>query len=163
MFIRKATSIDIDKIIEIYKSAQDFMIRTGNPSQWGHSYPTKDIIRSDIDLEVCNLICGSDGPHGVFALFEGIEPTYENIEKGEWINDDEYVTIHRIASDGKCHGIFNCALKYCMKISDNIRIDTHRNNLIMQKLIERNSFQKCGIIYVADGSARIAYQWSKKL
>ena len=28
-------------------------------------------------------------------------------------------------------------------------------------LSEKNSFEKCGTIYVADGSPRIAYQWSK--
>jgi RimJ/RimL family protein N-acetyltransferase len=40
----------------------------------------------------------------------------------------------------------------------NIRIDTHRDNAIMQHLLEKNGFVKCGIIYVEDGSPRIAYQ-----
>lgn len=39
-----------------------------------------------------------------------------------------------------------------------MRIDTHERNLIMQHLLEENSYQKCGRIYVADGSPRIAYQ-----
>ncbi len=102
------------------------------------------------------------GPHGVFALFSGEEPTYQNIENGKWINDDEYVTVHRIASDGKVRGIFKCAIDYCKSISDNIRIDTHKSNIVMQKLINQNDFTKCGIIHVADGSPRIAYQWQKK-
>ena len=51
------------------------------------------------------------------------------------INDDEYVTLHRLASDGKVKGIFKCGVDYCKSISDNIRIDTHNDNLIMQKLI----------------------------
>ena len=163
MYIQKAKSDDLREIMKIYRIAQDLMIESGNPNQWGHFYPTEDLIEKDIADEVCYLICNDDNIHGVFALFRGEEPTYQYIENGKWLNEDAYVTIHRIASDGKAHGIFNCAVKYCKSISANIRIDTHESNIIMQKVIERNGFQKCGTIYVADGSPRIAYQWSHKL
>ena len=133
----------------------------GNPNQWGRSYPTEDLIRNDIGSGACHLICDGEAVHGVFALFSADEPTYQHIENGSWLNDEEYVTVHRIASDGKLHGLFDRAIDYCKGLSDNIRIDTHESNLIMQKLIERNGFEKCGRIYVADGSPRIAYQWSK--
>ena len=161
MIIRKARIEDLAHIMEIYRPAQDFMIESGNPTQWGHSYPSEELIRKDISNGVCHLICDDEGPHSVFALFCGDEPTYQYIENGEWLNDNVYVTVHRIASDGKVHGIFDYAIQYCKGISDNIRIDTHKSNIVMQKLIERNGFEECGIIYVADGSSRIAYQWSK--
>lgn len=161
MNIRKAKPKDLDTIMDIYSAAQDFMIASGNPNQWGYSYPTSDLIKNDINNEVCYLILDNDVPHGVFCLFVGEEPTYQHIENGQWINDEEYVTIHRLASDGKVKGIFKCGVDYCKSISDNIRIDTHNDNLIMQKLILRNGFLKCGTIYVADGTPRIAYQWSK--
>ena len=161
MYIKKAKTEDLYKIMRIYIIAQDFMIESGNPNQWGHTYPSEDLIREDIEKEVCYLICDDNSPHGVFALLEGIEPTYNYIENGEWLNDEEYVTIHRIAGDGEVHGIFKCAAEYCKSISDNIRIDTHNSNAVMQKLIERNGFKKCGTIYVRDGSPRIAYQWCK--
>ena len=161
MNIRKAEIGDLSKIMDIYKIAQDFMIESGNPNQWGHFYPSEDLIRQDIKKEVCHVISDDEDIHAVFALFNGSEPTYEYIENGEWLDDDEYVTVHRIASDGKLRGIFKFTIDYCKSISDNIRIDTHSNNLIMQKQIEKNGFEKCGIIYVADGSPRIAYQWSK--
>ena len=161
MNIRKAEIGDLSKIMDIYKIAQDFMIESGNPNQWGHFYPSEDLIRQDIKKEVCHVISDDEDIHAIFALFNGSEPTYEYIENGEWHNDDEYVTVHRIASDGKLRGIFKFTIDYCKSISDNIRIDTHSNNLIMQKQIEKNGFEKCGTIYVADGSPRIAYQWSK--
>ena len=161
MQIRKAIPDDLTAIMKIYAIAQDFMIETGNPDQWGHSYPSEDLIRDDISNELCYLICDYDGPHGVFALFSGQEPTYKYIENGKWLNADAYVTVHRIASDGQVRGIFKCAIKYCKEMYDNIRIDTHKSNIIMRKQIEKNGFQECGIIYVADGSPRIAYQWSK--
>ena len=161
MYIQKARIEDLDKIMGIYRIAQDYMIESGNPNQWGHTYPSEDLIKGDIENEVCYLIFDDDSFHGVFALFDGIEPTYEYIEDGEWLNDEEYVTLHRIASDGKVHGIFRCAIEYCKSISDNIRIDTHNSNETMQKLIEKNGFVKCGTIYVRDGSPRIAYQWCR--
>ena len=159
--MRKADVKDIDRIMEIYRIAQDIMIESANPTQWGHFYPTRELIEQDIEKEVCYLVCDEFEIHGVFALFDIEEPTYLYIENGQWLNDDAYLTIHRIAGDGKSHGIFKCAVEYCKAISKNIRIDTHKNNLIMQKLIKRNDFIKCGRIYVADGSARIAYQWTK--
>lgn len=161
MDIRKAVMDDLNEIMSIYRIAQDFMIASGNPNQWGHSYPSEELIKDDIKKEMSYLICDDNEPHAVFALFDGLEPTYQYIENGKWLNENPYVTLHRIASDGKVHGIFKCAIDYCKSISDDIRIDTHNSNKIMQKQIEKNGFKKCGTIYVQDGSPRIAYQWSK--
>lgn len=162
MYVRKADLKDLDCIMDIYHAAQNWMIENGNPTQWGHSYPTRDLIENDIVNGNCHVLC-DEFIHGVFALFKTPEPTYEYIENGKWLNDDEYVTIHRIASDGTKHNVFKCAVDYCKGISDNIRIDTHKDNLIMQKVIERNQFIRCGTIYVRNGSPRMAYQWSKSL
>ena len=85
---------------------------------------------------------------------------YEHIEDGNWLNDKPYLTIHRLAGDGQVHGLFQCVADYCKNISRNIRVDTHANNRIMQKLMEKNGFTKCGIIYVKDGTPRIAYHWT---
>ena len=70
MNIRKEIPDDLSVIMSIYHSAQDFMIASGNPNQWGHSYPSEDLIREDIANEVCHLIYDDDGAHGVFALFD---------------------------------------------------------------------------------------------
>lgn len=161
MNIRKASIDDLTEILRIYRTAQDYMIASGNPTQWGRFYPSEELVRDDITKQKSYLICDEGKPCGVFALFEGLEPTYQYIENGRWLNDNPYVTLHRIASDGKSHGIFKCAVTYCKGISDDIRIDTHKNNKIMQNQIEKNGFKRCGTIYVGDGTARIAYQWSK--
>lgn len=161
MYVRKAAIDDLDAIMEIYAIAQDFMIESGNPNQWGHAYPPKELIVSDIENGTCHLVCKGNDIHGVFAVFKGDEPTYEHIENGKWLNDDEYVTVHRIASDGRVHGIFRCAIQYLKENHTNIRIDTHSDNIIMQSQIEKSGFEKCGTIYVADGSPRMAYQWSR--
>lgn len=115
--LRNATEADLGEIRRIYEYAQDYMIRSGNPTQWGHFYPSADLIRSDLQKKVCKVIYDETGIHGVFALFDGAEPTYAHIEEGEWLNDEPYVTIHRLAGDGRVHGLFQCAADHCKSIS----------------------------------------------
>lgn len=160
LHIRNADISDLPRILEIYGYAQDFMIRTENPTQWGHTYPGEELIRQDIRQNVCRVLYDETGIHGVFALFSTPDPTYAVIENGSWLNDAPYVTIHRIAGDGQVHGLFRCAADYCKGICPNIRIDTHADNRVMQKRMEENGFTPCGIIHVKDGTPRIAYQWS---
>ena len=156
--VRNAAAADMGQIMEIYRYAQDYMIQSGNPTQWGHFYPAAELIRADIRQHACKVIYDEQGIHGVFALFGGTEPTYEHIENGSWLNDAPYVTIHRIAGDGQTNGLFQCAVGYCSELRKDIRIDTHADNLVMQRLIEKRGFTKCGIIHVKDGTPRIAYQ-----
>ena len=111
--VRNAEIADLEQIMKIYRYAQDYMIESGNPTQWGHFYPDADLIKSDIDQNVCKLIYDENGIHGVFALFDGAEPTYKHIEGGNWLNEGPYLTIHRLAGDGQAHGLFSCALDYC--------------------------------------------------
>ena len=160
--IRNAAEGDFERIMEIYRYAQEYMIRSGNPTQWGHFYPEPELIRADIREGMCRVICEGETIHGVFAVFEGDEPTYDYIEGGEWLNDEPYVTIHRIAGDGQAHGLLHCAADYCKSLASNVRIDTHAANKTMQHLVEKNGFIKCGIIYVKDGSPRLAYQWTEE-
>lgn len=122
--IRNATTEDLEQIMKIYRYAQDYMIASGNPTQWGHFYPDEELIKSDIDKKVCKVIYDEYRIHGVFALFHDADPTYEHIEDGNWLNDEPYLTIHRLAGDGQVHGLFSCVLNYCKDISSNIRADT---------------------------------------
>ena len=156
--IRKADPSDLDTIMAIYRTAQDFMIHTGNPTQWGRFYPTEPLLKTDIAEGKCFVVTAQENVHAVFVLCFGEEPTYRVIENGAWPNDAPYVTIHRIASDGQIRNVFKAAVDYCASLSGHIRVDTHENNLVMRKLIERNGFIKCGIIRVANGTPRIAYQ-----
>lgn len=162
MIIRKALSADHKRIMEIYRTAQDYMIQSGNPDQWGHFYPQSELIKKDIADGVCHILCDEDGIHAVFAMFTTPEPTYTYIEDGEWLNDEPYITIHRVASDGSRHGVIKGVIDYAKSLSENIRIDTHAQNTTMQHQLEKNGFKRCGIIYLESGAQRIAYHWTAK-
>ncbi len=94
----------------------------------------------------------------VFTFIIGEDPTYKEIENGAWLNDKPYGTIHRIASSGRQGGMLKASVRYCAQMIDNIRIDTHADNGPMQNALHRLNFTFCGIIYVADGSPRLAFQ-----
>ena len=107
---------------------------------------------------IADYVVENDGRiDGVFALIFGEDPTYRMIE-GNWLDDSPYGTIHRVASAEGAHGIFAAALAFALEKSKHLRIDTHRDNLPMQHLILKHGFQYCGVIYVADGSPRFAYE-----
>ena len=159
LLIRKAEMPDLDRIMEIYGHAREQMRASGNPNQWGYTYPEEDLIREDIKEAYCHVIC-DEAIHGVFVVTDGPDETYKVIENGKWLNNEPYVVIHRIAGDGQVHGILKSAIDHCRNLSSNIRIDTHEDNAKMRHLIEKNGFIRCGIIYVRDHSQRIAYQWT---
>ena len=69
-----------------------------------------------------------------------------------------YGTVHRLASAGKHKGVASAVLDWSMEHCQSLRADTHADNKIMQHLLEKNGFTRCGVIHVADGSPRFAYQ-----
>ena len=156
--VRNATLADLPAIMTIYHSAQEFMIRSGNPNQWGRRYPTEQLIADEIRRGVCYVITNETGPHGVFCVCFGEEPTYAKIEDGAWPDDAPYIAIHRVAGDGTLHGIVKTAVEHCLGFCNVLRIDTHPDNLPMQRSVAACGFVRCGVIRVADGSPRYAYQ-----
>lgn len=158
MEIRRAKETELDVLLEIYGLAQKFMVSTGNPDQWKPGYPGEEKIREDLEQEAC-YVCVENGEiEGVFAYYQGPDPTYGKIEDGNWLNDAPYGVVHRLASRGRVPGVAGRCLEWAFEKSQNLRIDTHRDNRVMQHVLKKNGFLPCGTIYVADGSKRIAFQ-----
>ena len=159
MQIRKAAEGDLPSILKIYAIAREYMRQSGNPDQWGTKKPPRELLEDDIQKG--ELFVGEDENgeiHFVFAFILGEDPTYAYIENGAWLSDAPYGTIHRIASDGTVRGTVRAAVAFARETISNIRIDTHEKNTTMQHVLDKLGFQKCGIIYIADGTPRIAYQ-----
>lgn len=155
--VRKAQTGDLPRILEIYAYARRFMAENGNPTQWGTNKPGEALLRQDIREEKLQVVVSNEKIHGVFYFSEGEDPTYGVITQGQWLSDAPYGTIHRIASDGS-GGIFGACLQWCLERQQHLRIDTHRDNVVMQHVIEKNGFSRRGIIFVEDGTERIAYE-----
>lgn len=154
--IRNAFPEDLPRIEEIYAYARQFMHNCGNPDQWGTQYPPQDQLVSDIEKSLLYVITEGNNIHGVFYFYIGEDPTYAKIFGGSWRSDTLYGTIHRIAGDGS-GGILKHAVDFAQSRISHLRIDTHRDNLVMQKALAKQGFLPRGIIYIEDGSERIAY------
>ena len=156
---RGAVRSDLDRILKIYAHARQAMADSGNPTQWGDSYPPQEMLEEDIDSNRLFVYVVNGELEAVFAFILGADPTYKVIENGAWLNDTlPYGTIHRLASAGKRKGVASAVIEWCLEHCESLRADTHADNKIMQHLLEKNGFARCGIIHVADGSPRIAYQ-----
>ena len=58
------------------------------------------------------------------------------------------------ASDGSERGIGQFCINWAFAQCGHMRIDTHTDNKVMQKLLTKLSFQRCGIIYVIEDNYR---------
>ncbi|NCD14530.1 MAG: GNAT family N-acetyltransferase [Bacteroidia bacterium] len=150
------------EVMEVYAAARAFMQLHGNPTQWGDRYPSEAFIREEIASGHSFVCLNEQGEiAGTFCFILGEDPTYHQIFEGSWLNDEPYGTLHRIASRGTEKGIAEACFKWSFSQCPNIRVDTHRDNRVMRQIIASQGFTYCGIIYVSDGTPRLAYQ--KKL
>lgn len=156
--IRHATWEDWEDILAIYDAGRQYMASHGNPTQWGTSSPSEDEVREDILRQRSFVYEVDHRAEGVFVLMAGEDPAYVQIEDGHWPNEAPYHVIHRIASAGRVKGVFHACISWCIENCGTLRIDTHADNRTMLHLIEKHGFQRCGIIHVADGTPRIAFQ-----
>lgn len=164
--IREARLADMSAIMQLMEAAKGIMRSSGNIHQWTGGYPSEAVILSDMERNGGYVVEEGDGEHqlhsqivGYFAFLPSPEPTYTKIYEGEWLDDVQpYHVVHRMASFPDAHGIFNIIMDFCFTADRNIRIDTHRDNHIMQHVIKKYGFTYCGIIYLASGDERLAYQ-----
>lgn len=157
--IRPAKVSDLPAMLEVYAAARAFMAANGNPHQWGdEGYPHRELLEQDIARGQSYVAEGEDGAvHGAFMLAPGPDPTYAVIEDGHWPDDGPYGVIHRIAGDGTVKGLVSQAVAFAQTRYPALRIDTHRDNTVMQKALAKTGFTYCGVIHVEDGTPRLAY------
>ncbi len=158
--IEKATLPDLGAVMQIYADARAYMRASGNLTQWSGGYPGESVIRADMEKGAL-YVCREDSEIlGVFYFAKENDPTYAEIYDGAWQNDEPYAVIHRIAVSRESHGKGVAAFIFqsCFETCPNLKIDTHRDNLPMQKSLEKNGFVRCGIIHLLSGEERVAYQ-----
>lgn len=159
MKIRKSELSDIPFIMSVLEEAREVMRENGNMNQWINGYPQESVIRDDIARGHSFVMEEDDVIKGTFAYIIGKDPTYAVIEDGQWVDDESpYGTVHRIGGARGSHGIAHACIEWCLSRCPNLRIDTHSDNGIMRHILQREGFGYCGIIHVADGSPRLAYQ-----
>ena len=149
--------------MRIYERAVHYMAETGNPNQWTLGYPSRDMIAEDINRGISYVMEENGCIEAVFAYIEGEDPTYGCIENGSWRSFGAYGTIHRLASAGRQKGIAGQCFAWCGQQAAahgcaSLRADTHMDNKIMQQALLQSGFAYCGMIHLANGAPRLAYE-----
>lgn len=169
--LRHSTLKDLPGILEIIAQAQAYLAAQG-VDQWQDGYPNEATMREDIRLERSYVLEADGGILGIASLVFDGEPTYDVICEGAWLAPEPYACIHRIAMDAAARG--SGAAGELMALAEaetvsrgmySVRIDTHRDNLVMQRMLQKNGYTRCGIIYLgaggdgrAPGAERIAFE-----
>ena len=156
---RGAVRGDLPQILKIYAHARAVMKASGNPTQWGDNFPPQELLEEDIDSNRLFLYVVNGQIEAVFAFILGADPTYAAIEDGQWLDDTlPYGTIHRIGSDGTHRGVLHQCVEWAARRIAHLRVDTHADNQVMRRCILREGFTYCGVIHVADGTPRVAFE-----
>ena len=167
MNIRLSKFSDLDALMPIFDEARR-TIATLGIDQWQNGYPSSNVIEADIHknqsycVEIDDTICAT------FALIDDGEPTYDRIYDGHWLTGDDshsYVAVHRVAISvsSRGSGLSGKIIGYAMEFAKgkgrkSLRIDTHRGNVVMRRMLEKNGFLHCGTIYLENGDERVAYE-----
>ena len=165
--IRKTSPCDIDSLMPIFNEARATIAALGI-DQWQNGYPNQEVIGADLKKAQSYCVLSDGEIVGTFALIDDGEPTYDNIFDGEWLTGnckEHYFAIHRVAISVKSRGmgistaiIDYCADKARQAQKASLRIDTHRGNIVMRKMLEKHGFFHCGTIYLEKGDERVAYE-----
>lgn len=162
MEIRKTLIKDLQNVMDVYADGRQIMAESGNPTQWAGGHPVQSLIENDI-AEGKSYVCEKDGEIlAVFYFDTEPDPSYAKID-GAWKNNAPYGVVHRIArsksKNAKGSGAF--CLNWCYQQTKNIRIDTHKDNAPMLKLLKTLGYEYCGIIYLdIINEERMAFQLS---
>lgn len=161
MYIRPAVPGDLPALLELFAEARRFMAAAGNPNQWSNQYPSPRLLLDDIAagcsyvMEDAGMILAS------FYFAPGPDATYGVIDGG-WRSDTPYSVVHRIASSSHGKGVAAQCMAWCKERADHLRIDTHHDNVVMQRFLQKQGFLPCGTIYLSNGSPRIGFEWIRE-
>ena len=160
MQIRIASTNDLAFIARAYAHARAFMQANGNATQWLDGYPGRIDAEEDIARGHCFLVSDHEGSLAVFTVAPGPDETYAKID-GAWHSEAEYHVIHRVAAV-RGRGVARAIFGFAAEHADYLRCDTHEDNAPMRRALESFGFRECGMITVANGTERVAYDWIKE-
>ncbi|WP_028042572.1 GNAT family N-acetyltransferase [Candidatus Stoquefichus massiliensis] len=163
MNIRKSMEPDILKIMSLIHQAQKYF-KQSHIDQWQDGYPNSETILDDIHKKYSYVLIDEDIVGTMYFAIEA-DPCYSVIQ-GNWLTCQQpYAVIHRIVVDETRKGqnlayqLLSYVIHECeQKEIRSIRIDTHEDNLSMQRFLTKHGFVACGTITLASGAPRIGFE-----
>ena len=161
MIFRKATTTDIEAIVDIMAAASA-RLGTAGIDQWQRGYPNRASVEKDVAEGVGMVLSEGDTILVYGAVIFTGEPAYNDLTGGEWLTEGDYACVHRLCANeifvgmGFSKHFMMAAEAMASERVKSIRIDTHPDNKIMQGLISRLGYTYCGDVVIE--SRRLAYE-----
>ncbi len=168
MIFRKTEEEDKEQVISLWRDAQAYFREQGI-DQWQDGYPDRERLDQDVANKASYVLEEEGRVLATAYISVETEPDYCKIYEGKWFTKGPYGVIHRIAvtpfakGKGLAGRLVAEAARSCREQGAvSLRVDTHQDNRPMRRMLEKNGFLYCGIIYLTrDGASRVAYE--KKL
>lgn len=165
--LKKANSTEIEEIMSVIKDGKEFLKQQGI-NQWQHGSPGCSDVENDIKQET-SYVYELDGKIVATAMLNTYDADYEKYPT-LWTKCNNYLVVHRLAikkecrSQGVSHKFMNDIILFAKENSvEYIRIDTHKDNVIIRKYLSKNNFKELDEIKLSmknslDDKERIAYE-----
>lgn len=162
MYIRKARAEDLNAVADLYDIGRQTMYHQNNTFQWNENYPLLEDAAADLEINGLFVVTKdkeSEEILGCFSLLPGPDEAYFNITEGAWINNLDYVVIHRVAVKYTGRGIASFMFNWICANYSNVRADTHEANVAMTTTLTHAGFIYCGKVVGHDATPRNAFHF----
>lgn len=167
MIFRQTEEKDRDQVVALWRQAQAYLKEQGI-DQWQDGYPNEESLTEDMAGGESFVLAEEETGRVVttaFISFAG-EPDYLKIYEGSWQSESPYGVVHRVAvaPDVKGQGLAGLMIDHAVRMCrergvKSLRMDTHRDNKSMQRMLAKNGFLYRGIIILGrGGDERVAFE-----
>ena len=155
LWIHRIGISDMPKVMKITNDAKTLLKKNGS-LQWQQGYPNENTFTTDVNNKSLYGLYQNNELIGYGAYIYGKDINYVEID-GKWEipANDKDMAIHRVAVEENQHGnnygikILKYGILYAKKLGCiTVKVDTHKNNLPMQKCIQKSGFIYKGIIKI---------------
>ncbi|MBN4082949.1 GNAT family N-acetyltransferase [bacterium AH-315-A23] len=165
--ITKAIIADLDQLHSLTKSCAKYLIEN-KIYQWDETYPSKEVLQIDIELEQIWKLEINKIIVGIIVLTEIEDKEYLHVK---WLTkNNKNLYVHRLAvhpnfqGKGFAQKLMEFAENYAKKYKFNsIRLDTFSQNKRNQQFYKKRNYKKLESIYLPKQSKHPFYCFEKVL
>lgn len=164
MELRLAKEDDREIILEIYEDGSRKLKSLGLDQWQGQDKPNLDNFKDLIENKNI-FVLDDQGKVVSTVIIYDFDIDYENNLDGTWQSPKPYVALHRIGTlereskKGYGRKVIELAEAYARENSfKSVRIDTHRGNKTMQRLLKSLNYNYVGLVYLSGKNERLAFE-----
>lgn len=167
--LHRAEADDLAVVTHLRRQGRALML-SRDLMQWNEADVSEEEARRDLEKDEVYLLCYEDIPVATARFVLTGEPDYASLRGGRWESNEKYLTVHRVArlQNAPVRGLGSLIFDFAARMArqngmTHLRVDTHRGNAAMQRVIQKNGFSLRGVITLSapgEDRERLAYEKS---